>query len=80
MTRITATVSLFVEVTDVPSVLDAARQRMIEDGLEEGYVSDFIRDKDQLSEALRMLLDPGSMCQGVEILDSSCEIYSYEDD
>jgi hypothetical protein len=73
-----ASVSIFVEVNDVAAVVRSARQRMVDDGLDEDYVNDAIPD-DDVSTALRMLLDPGSMCNGAAVLDSECEITGQED-
>jgi hypothetical protein len=73
---ITAEVSIYVRVTDTLALAHAAAQRAVADGShqsEDEYLAEF--PVEEIENHLRMLLDPGgSTPEGVEILDSACEV------
>jgi hypothetical protein len=73
----TAEVSIYVEVRDVPELIKAARQRVIDDGLagDMETASEIVAD-DDVSCALRIILDPGESPPGCNILDCNCEVSS----
>lgn len=59
-------VTIYVRVYDKADLFKAAIERSVQDGLPDWKPED-------ISDALRMLFDPGMSPPGVEILDSSCE-------
>lgn len=72
---ITAELSLYLRVHDTLALAHAAALRAVEDGAfdtEEDYLAEY--PVEEISNHIRMLLDPGTSPEGLEILDSACEV------
>lgn len=71
----TAEVSIFVQIEDIPTLIEAARKRYLDEcptETREGAL-EMVPEGD-ISAALRMLLDPGISPDGCTILESTCEV------
>lgn len=72
---ITAELSLYLRVHDTLALAHAAARRAVEDAAydtEEDYLSE--NPVEDIGTHIRMLLDPGITPEGLEILDSACEV------
>jgi hypothetical protein len=70
-------VTVFLEVLDPDAVRAAGVRYLVEQALlsEADAQSELVGD-DGIAKALRLLIDPGSNIDGIEIQDSNCEVLS----
>lgn len=71
---ILAELSLYLRVTDTLALANAAAKRAVADGAfetEDAYLEEY--PVEEITDHIRMLLDPGESPDGIEILDSACE-------